>query len=382
MTAHAALQGIWPSKPFGELCALEYGVSLPSSKRRPGLVPVYGSNGIVGTHDKALAKGPAIVIGRKGSIGEMHLVDGPFWPIDTTYFTQHDSSQVDLSFLLYFLATKNLRDLNKATGVPGLNREDVYRLLVPLPPLDEQKRIVRRLRELEKHLAYISGANDAQCAKIDSLTHSLIAFLLSKAAEWPRQTIVKCVVDFRNGYGRRPKGTESGPIVLRIADVSGGRIDLSTPRRGNLTAEEIGVYSLSPRDVVFIRVNGSLDLVGRCIPVGHQSEVLCFNDHLMRARLIADVEPRFFALMVNHGSARQQIIQAASTSAGQKTINQEVLSEITIPMPPLADQMAFVAKIEAISSQIDRSASALRARTELLEGARVALLRAAFSGTL
>jgi type I restriction enzyme S subunit len=110
-------------------------------------VSVYGSNGVVGIHDEALTSGPAIIVGRKGSIGEVHLSRSPCWPIDTTYFIDRPKIDVDLAWLASPLKTLDLSSLAKAAAVPGLSREDAYSLELLVPPLAQQEYIVRALGE-------------------------------------------------------------------------------------------------------------------------------------------------------------------------------------------------------------------------------------------
>ena len=71
---------------LGDICELKYGKALKKEKREPGSVPVYGSNGIVGYHNKDLIQHETIIVGRKGSVGALHFEKGASWPIDTTYF--------------------------------------------------------------------------------------------------------------------------------------------------------------------------------------------------------------------------------------------------------------------------------------------------------
>src|SRR5260221_8411502 len=77
----------WTSIALGDLFDFKYGKGLPQEKRKgSGSVSVYGSNGVVGVHNASVTNGPTIVIGRKGSVGEVHLSPKGCWPIDTTYF--------------------------------------------------------------------------------------------------------------------------------------------------------------------------------------------------------------------------------------------------------------------------------------------------------
>ena len=78
----------WTTATLGDIITLEYGRSLPDKSRRPGIVPVYGSNGVVGWHDEALVDVGGIIVGRKGTAGSVTVSTDPFWPIDTTYFVQ------------------------------------------------------------------------------------------------------------------------------------------------------------------------------------------------------------------------------------------------------------------------------------------------------
>jgi type I restriction enzyme S subunit len=125
----------------------KYGKSLPGPVRKPGSVAVYGSNGLVGYHDKALVNGPAIIVGRKGSIGEVHFSVEPCWPIDTTYFID-DFGDHSPEFWLWYLRHLQLGSLNRATAIPGLNRDDAYKSIVLVPSAKDQIRIVQKLDSL------------------------------------------------------------------------------------------------------------------------------------------------------------------------------------------------------------------------------------------
>ena len=116
-----ALPGNWVWTKLGSILSLEYGKGMPKRKRSGEGYPVYGSNGIVGFHKDALIDGPAIIIGRKGSIGEINWANDKCWPIDTTYYVQ-TFANLDFVFLYRLLTTINLKNLNRATAIPGLSR--------------------------------------------------------------------------------------------------------------------------------------------------------------------------------------------------------------------------------------------------------------------
>jgi type I restriction enzyme S subunit len=106
---------------------LQYGKALKESDRIPGPVPVYGSNGPVGSHHEALVKGPGIVIGRKGNTGTVKFANSDFYPIDTTFYVKLKTAQADaMNYYYHLLVFQDLRKLSSDSAVPGLNRNIVY----------------------------------------------------------------------------------------------------------------------------------------------------------------------------------------------------------------------------------------------------------------
>ena len=120
----------WKQLAFSQIADLKYGKSLKKENRIEGPFPVYGSSGIIGTHQTPLVDGPTIVVGRKGNVGSIFWSPVDFWPIDTVYFIPKE--QVD--FWLYFVLP-SAGFQNTDAGVPGLNRDFAYsRKLIHPPP--------------------------------------------------------------------------------------------------------------------------------------------------------------------------------------------------------------------------------------------------------
>lgn len=137
----------WTNVSLGDIITLEYGKSLPKNSRQDGNYSIFGSNGIIGHHNDFSVEGPVIIIGRKGSVGSVHLSNENCWPIDTTYYIKPTFS-LNFKFTFFLLESLNLSQLDKSTTIPGLNRDNVYEQIIDLPPLNEQDRIVLKLEEI------------------------------------------------------------------------------------------------------------------------------------------------------------------------------------------------------------------------------------------
>jgi restriction endonuclease S subunit len=133
-----------------QILSLEYGRSLPEHKRVSGNYPVLGSNGIVGYHNEYLIVGPSVVVGRKGSAGKVVWVENNNFPIDTTFYVKLLDNSNSLRLIYYILKGLNLN--GTGTGVPGLNRNDVYQKSIIMPDKEKQRKIVLEIEALEKQI--------------------------------------------------------------------------------------------------------------------------------------------------------------------------------------------------------------------------------------
>ena len=142
----------WSRISLGELLTLQRGFDLPASARVEGGYPVYAATGIHGRHNKAMVKGPGVITGRSGSLGKVLYSPDDFWPLNTTLWVK-DFKLVSPEFAFFLLSGLNLEQFNGGAAVPTLNRNDVHRIEVRLPPqrlIEEFSEIVLvQLRQIE-----------------------------------------------------------------------------------------------------------------------------------------------------------------------------------------------------------------------------------------
>jgi len=133
----------WRMVSIREVARIHYGKALKAEDRvESGQVPVFGSSGELGYHNTALVTHPTLVVGRKGSVGEVTFAPNGGWPIDTVFYLElMNTDEFDLRYFYYALKRARLARWTITTSIPGLNRDDFYNTRFPLPPLSEQRRI-------------------------------------------------------------------------------------------------------------------------------------------------------------------------------------------------------------------------------------------------
>ena len=144
----------WNIKRLGEVATLQRGKDLPKYEFKKGNIPVIGSNGCIGYHNKAIKQGPGVITGRSGSIGKITYIEGSYWPHNTALYVKdfHDNEPLFVYYLLHRL------DFNKyktGVSVPTLNRNFIHAALLPVPPKKEQVEIANVLFSIDKKLAQV-----------------------------------------------------------------------------------------------------------------------------------------------------------------------------------------------------------------------------------
>jgi type I restriction enzyme S subunit len=319
-------------------------------------------------------------------------LDAYLWNRGPAVLNQHIFKVIENADLitreyLYFgirHAMEEIRDQVHGATMRHITKPEFEKVCVPVPPIPEQRRMSETLQARMEAAERAKAAAEAQLAAADRLPSAFLQSIFGDAVagRWPKVKLGDLVISYRNGFGRRPQGIENGPIVLRLADVSTGHINLERPRRVSMTKQEISTYGVVGGDLLFVRVNGSTELVGRCVLVESPQEDLVFNDHLIRVRLKSTVLPQFVRAVADLPVVRGQVLELATTTAGQLTVNQEMLGSIELQVPDLETQRRV---IDIIARQGHKQAAmreSLLQQLETLRGVPYAILRHAFQGEL
>jgi type I restriction enzyme S subunit len=134
----------WDVRRLKWVTRLQRGYDLPADRRVPGPFPVVSSGGFIDTHSESKCLGPGVVMGRYGSTDAVFYVEQDFWPHNTALFVTHFQGNMP-RWCYYLLRTITKADHAGKSAVPGVDRKDLFQIVVAVPPIEEQVEIVRSI---------------------------------------------------------------------------------------------------------------------------------------------------------------------------------------------------------------------------------------------
>lgn len=314
------------------------------------------------------------------------------WQGETAWLNQHIFKvipKIDKDFLFYSLSfkVKELYSKSHGSGMVHITKGAFLEALIPLPPLAEQGRIVAKIEEL------FAGI-DAGVENLKSVKNQIALYrqsVLKSAFDFDASTFsaLKNLIDkVRYGTSKKCSTEENvnSMLVYRIPniDFKKGVLDKTDLKFASFDDSEKSSLMLKSGDILIIRSNGSLNLVGRAALVYNTDTNGLYAGYLMRLR-IKDTEkllPKFLLHFLNSGKARAYIEEKAKSTSGVNNINSEEISDLQIPVPSLDEQKRIVAEIESRFERADALETAVDRALNDAEKLKQAVLKKAFSGEL
>lgn len=376
-------------------------VPLNSTERasRRGAYPYYGANGQVDTIDDYLFDGDYILLAEDGGYfdqpwrGVAYEASGKFWVNNHAHILL-TRGEIPRRFMTYALNELNWMPYVSGTTRLKLTQQGMAKVELPIPPIQEQRRIVEKLDQLFERT---TSARE-ELAHIPTLVEHYKQAVLRKAfsgeltAEWREKhgraeaeisTVGGLVSDIRYGTAKKCYPEEHGVAVLRIPNVSGGQIVLSDLKYAELEERELRKLALQVGDILIVRSNGSPELVGRPALVTEQAEGLAYAGYLIRLRPNAEaIVPDYLKLMLESPQIRAVVEVAARSTSGVHNINSEELAALSIPCPETDEQLEIVRLIQAAFEWIERVSGERDKAATLLDHLDSGLLSKAFKGEL
>jgi type I restriction enzyme M protein len=332
--------------PLGELCEILDSQRRPITKsdRKPGLIPYYGATGIVDYVEGHIFDEPLVLVGEDGAKWGANeqsafAISGKTWVNNHAHVLRPDRTRILDTFLIAILNRLDLMQYVTGVTVPKLNQANLREIPIPLPPLEEQRRIVA---EIEGYQKVLDGARQILAGYKPRVEVS---------PDWPTVEIAE-VAEFKNGVNYSKESAGTGIKVLGVRHFQSHVV---APLDDLDEINPDGVLSnghvLEDGDLIFVRSNGNKKLVGRCLLVQPGDLRLTHSAFTIRMRLDRKrCEPKFYAFLLRLPEFRAQMMGGG---ANINNLSQDILKAIEIPLPPLPEQRRIVSELDAEAAQLE-----------------------------
>ncbi len=372
----------WNMVKLSSVLTLEYGKALPDSDRHvDGDYSAYGANGQKSRTNKFLYEKPSIIVGRKGSAGELTLVMERFWALDVAYYVTHDEKVTDLRYLYYALQTKNLSSY--ARGIkPGINRNDIYELQIPLPSLATQQKIVAKLDAIFTEIDKAVLATEANVKNAEALLQSYLQLIFNcNDSDWSEKKIDEL---FKVASSKRVLKSDwkfNGVPFYRGREISTlskyGAVKNELYISDEMYEEYSKKYGVPSHGDIMLTAIGT---IGNSYVVKDGDKFYFKDASVLWLKKEAQIESDFVNYWFKSASFKNQLDVGLGATVDTLTIGK--VQSLKINIPSLSTQKEILDKINLISNLIAKSKILFQEKYNELHVLKKSVLNQAFNGNL
>ena len=366
-------------KKWCEVLTIVSGKNQKTVVSTDGRFPIYGSGGIIGYASSYLCEAGATIIGRKGTINKPIYVNQKFWNIDTA-FGISPGKRLDSKYLYFFCCSFNFQALDKSTTIPSLSKKDLIQIQMPVPSLEEQKRIVAKIEELFSTL-------DASVAELQTAKEKLKVYrqaVLFRAFQNLADTItmhqIADMIDPQPSH-RTPPEVINGIPYIGVGDIdySVRKVKFGEARKVSpaVLQEHLERYTLHKGDFI----------MGKIGTIGKPFIVPLPQDYTLSANVILiqpdseKIIPEFLYWQFSSPLVTQQLTTGAAATS-QPAFGIKKARLLSIKMCSVEQQRQIVSEIEGALSICDSIQQTIDTSLQQAEALRQSILKQAFEGTL
>ncbi len=393
----------WARVRLGLLSFMRSGEGITSEGiREEGPFPVYGGNGVRGYSDRHTHDGEYVLVGRQGALcGNVRRVSGTFWASEHAVVAGLRAGN-SVGWFAYLLESLNLNQYSVSAAQPGLAIDRIKSLIAPVPPLDVQRYIADFLDRKTAAIDALIAKKERLIELLEEKRQALITQAVTKGldpnvpmkdsgVEWVpvvphtwRIVPLRHLLSFgpKNGISP-PPAAFGGALSFSISAVRDGRVRVDGHEKYvDLDPRVAKTFSMRPGDILLMRGNGNLELVGSCGLVDEVPAGCTYPDILMRMRPAAAVRGEFLVAALNSPYSRGQVEVLARTSNGTYKVSGEDVRSLMIAVPPLAEQDRLIDRLTRETRRLRVAAEAAGSSVNCLREYRQALISAAVTGKL
>ena len=371
----------WRDGILGDLVRLQRGHDLPAQARQAGEIEVIGGGGPNGFHNVAKAQAPGIVIGRSGSgIGNAWWSEKPFWPLNTGLYVT-DFLGNDPSFCFLWLDWIDFQSHNSGGAQPSLNRNFIYPIPLPIPPVSEQRKIAEILgtwdRAIEVSEALLVNARAQKRALMQSLFTGKRRFPEFEGQGWKEVRLGDVAVIIVSNVDKKTDPSEEAVRLCNYTDVYKREfIDPSQVfMHATASTAQIRRFRLEASDVVITKDSETASDIAMPTFVRESADDLICGYHLAIIRSGSLLNGHFLKYWFELPETRYYFGSRAN-GAIRFGLTIDGITGAIMGLPPLAEQLKIAKVIYGVETQIE----VLAGKTQKLRTEKRALMQKLLTG--
>jgi type I restriction enzyme S subunit len=279
-----------------------------------------------------------------------------------------DETRLNPEYFRQFISTEKAVSLFGSFSQGSIRKNLKFKLMkdIPfaLPPLEEQKKIASMLQKVDTSI----DETDSIVDYCSDLKQGIFQDLINQG-NYSEVGLEELIEDTTYGTNTKSEKNENGTPILRIPNISEGRLKLSDLKYSELSEEDKQKYSLEEGDILIVRTNGTPEYVGRTVVFPETENDFAFASYLIRIRLDSSkILPKYFSAYLNSPFGRSRLNELIRTSAGNYNLGVKSLKTLSIPVPPLDDQREIAEKLSVVDEKIQQEEEYREKLEELKKG--------------
>ncbi|MEI7254055.1 restriction endonuclease subunit S [Dickeya dadantii] len=362
------------------------------------LYPYYGATGEVGKIDDYLFDEELVALGEDGvpfldsDKKKAYMLYGKTWVNNHAHVLKEINGLSKNKYICYFLNQFDYHNhVNGGTRLK-LTQANMRKIPIYLAPFTEQTIIIKTLDALLAQVDSIKAHLEQIPLIIKKFRQSVLAAAVSgkltedwRGVENPihLRKLGELASDIRYGTSKKCSKEKGNTPVLRIPNIGMGHIIKDDLKYADFDHKELEGLSLKDGDLLLIRSNGSVELVGKVAVISKDDEKFLFAGYLIRIRL--DLEksvPHYISFCLQSPQIRQTIENIARSTSGVNNINSKELSSLELPIPSMSEQAEIVRRVEQLFAYADGVEKQVKNALERVNNLTQSILAKAFRGEL
>jgi len=374
----------WEWKKISEIFKIRSGKFLPKKNMvEDGKYNVYGGNGINGKHNEYNLSDDNIIIGRVGALcGNVRYVNDSIWLTDNAFYISDYKTEISKIYLAKFLAFIDLGKTANQAAQPVISYKSISVLDIPLPPLQEQKRIVAKLDRLFEKIDKAIALHQKNMDEADVFMGSVLNEVFG---ELEADKVTLKVITSKIGSGSTPRGGQKSYKTEGISLIRSMNVHDAGFRTKGLAfiddeqAKKLNNVTIEENDVL-LNITGAS--VARCCIVDKAYLPARVNQHVSIIRLKEDILPKFLHYYLISPSVKADLLFSSSGGATREAITKSMLENFEVPLLAIESQQKTVQYLDQLSQKTVTLKQVQQEKMQSLKDLKASILDRAFRGEL